>query len=202
MKDTELSLIVVIYGLYLWDCLHWIERGAIAFTATTASAWKKTEITKLTYTLLGRAPVLRNPFLFTPGLIIIDITSGKRLSAAELAIQLKTIRTQTRLLQFASTVSAIMFLVILPAIVKLGLISFYWRPLLTALALAHFLTIGSFFYSTPEWRKHDSSSYRSTILSLALNPLAALRSADLYSKWKFSHISSDSPGLASLLAEK
>jgi len=178
------------------------EPGAIALTATAASGWKKTEITELTYTLLGRAPVLRNPFLFTPGLIIAATTSGKHLSAVELATQVKAIRKQTRLLLFASTVSAIMFLVVLPAIVKLGLISFYWKPLLIALALAHFFAMGSFFYSTPEWRKQDSASYRPTIFSLALNPLAALRSADLYSKWRFSHISSDSPGLASLLAEK
>jgi purine-cytosine permease-like protein len=102
-----------------------------------------------------------------------------------LQAQLRWVEYQSKFLRLSSSISGFYLLVLLPAIVVSGFFLPFWKLLAALFVIFHGLVIAEFFAATRLWRSTDRNSYFQTLIAISLNPLAAIRSADLLSKWVF-----------------
>lgn len=185
-------LIATLYGVYLVGCIHWIAPSQIALVEGTAIGWAQMKVSGSSYTLLNRMPLIRNPLSTRPGLAILDeikaaaIKMGRGEAEGEkLIIEALTrgLRRRTQILTIVGSLSGANLLIALPAIIQLGWLAAFWRPILIGIVALHLLVVCEFFICTRRWRRTDSGTFYPALISICLNPLSAVRSADLISNW-------------------
>jgi hypothetical protein len=187
MTSSERNFLVVLYALYIWECIYWLLPGEVSFTRSHKH-WVMRKVTSLSFTLLGRAPLFRNPASFRAGLIVCKPKSRDATNLPperRLQAQLRWVERRSKFLHLSSTISGFYLLVLLPAIVASGFFLPFWKLLAALLMILHGFVIADFFAATHLWRSTDRNSYFQTLVAISLNPLAAIRSADLLSKWAF-----------------
>ena len=187
MTGSEKNFLVVLYGLYIWECIYWLLPGEVSFTRNHKQ-WVMRGVTNLSFTLLGRMPQFRNPISFRAGLIVCKSNSNEgeaRPVDRRLRAQLRWIEYKSRFLRLSSSISGFYLLVLLPSIVISGFSVRLWKLLAAVLITLHGFVIVDFFAATYLWRITDRTSYLQTLVAISLNPLAAIRSPDLLSKWTF-----------------
>lgn len=182
MTHIETVFLCALFVMYLYDCVYWFAPDEQAFTRTSRDGWKTWQREPMSFTLLGRIPVLAGPLLVHPGFIRVRGISTKdsqrilrkvsrRLNALKLLLVL--CRTQT-----------ILLLVYLPALILLHQLDALWHYFLGMVLLLHTLLC---FFATRVLRRSKSSSWRTAATSIALNPLGATRAFDAISQALFDH---------------
>jgi hypothetical protein len=166
--------------MYLYDCVYWLAPDEQAFTRTPGDGWKTWQRGPMSFTLLGRTPVLAAPLLVRPGFIRVRCAKdservlrkvGRRLNALELLLVL--CRTQT-----------ILLLVYLPALILLHRLDALWPYFLGIVLFVHILLC---ILAIRPLRRSKSNSWRTAATSIALNPLGATRAFDAISQALFDH---------------
>jgi len=171
-----------LFIMYLYDCVYWLGPDEQAFTRTSSDGWKTWQRGPMSFTLLGRIPVVAAPLLVHPGFIRLrgaDAANsqrilrkvGRRLNALELLLVL--CRTQ-----------AILLLVYLPALILLHRLEALWPYFLGVVLLLHTLLC---VFAVRVLRRSKSGSWRTMVSSIALNPLGATRVFDAISQALFDH---------------
>lgn len=183
MFSSERALIAAVYTIYLFECLHWIRPEEIAATRKLLGGWHHWEVSDLSFTLLGRLPVLTNPLEFRAGFVRVikrpDLTNvGRNLSD----LWLNNLFSFGQLLPLYCAAGGLLFLVMLPAVVELGWLSMSWKPLLATVASFHTLIMIEFIRKGSSWRAEEPGLFWNSFASLCLNPLAALRAGDVLSE--------------------
>jgi hypothetical protein len=190
--DPEQALIATIWVVYLLGCLHWLSPGQVAYVCDRKGSWSAKRIDAKSYTLLGRMPLVRNPFSTKAGLVLLTEPIGAgvherlfRMNGPALSAATRGLRNRTKMLSLVARISAVYLLAILPGFVAMGLLELLWRQLLIMLLAVHLAVIAEFWACTRLWRRVDGTSYTQTLISVCLNPLAGIRSADSISNWWF-----------------
>jgi hypothetical protein len=188
MINTEREILLVLYVLYLWDCIHWLSIEQVAFVRLS-KRWVRKQINPLSFTLLGRMPVLRNPIFTSPGLIIsnelhecLDVP----LDSKRLRKRILMVRRELFPLSVCAGISATYLLLILPTLLLIGLFAALWKILALTFLLLHLLVIAEFYIAAREWREKAPKSFAEILIAICLNPLTAIRSADTLMNWEFS----------------
>ena len=168
--------------MYLYDCVYWLAPDEQAFTRTSRDGWKTWQREAMSFTLLGRIPVLAAPLLIHPGFIRLRGAStkgpdrilrkvGRRLQALDLLLVL--CRTQ-----------AILLLVYLPALLLLHRLDALWPYFLAIVLVIHLLLC---LLAIGVLRRLKVTSWRTAATSIVLNPLGATRAFDAISQALFDH---------------
>lgn len=177
---------MVLYGFYALSCLHWIGLEQVAVVWNRKFEWSEKIVGPNSYTLLKRMPLLRNPLSTRPGIAILPIMElGK---AKLVRAKLRGISYRTRSLAVVAGISGIYLLLFLPVFIYLGLLPLLWKPLSVIMLSLHSLVVIEFIACTRMWRRRDSATFISALISVCLNPVAAIRSADVVCGWKLSVI--------------
>jgi hypothetical protein len=180
MLPIERELAIAIWVLYSIDCVHWLKPGEIAFTRARRGAWKRRAYREEAFTLLGRMPVAVNPLDLRPGLIVVSATKD---SFTQAGLERRARRDLKRRysLVAVSYVAAANLLLLVPALLLNGWFEFAWKVPVTTLAATHaFILIEVFFGMGPR-RRRSPGSFWPEFIALLLNPVGALRAADLFS---------------------
>jgi hypothetical protein len=179
----EQWLISTIWGIYLLGCLHWVGPGEVAYVGDRSGKWISNSVLHTSYTLLGRMPVLRNPMSTYAGFAIVK---GRSLDSTPVMVSealTRGVRNRTRILAIVSAALGIYMLIVLPAFIVMGLLPRVWLQLLLGMAALQSSVLLEFWVCTRFWRRSERASYVQVLLSISLNPLGAVRSADLISNW-------------------
>jgi hypothetical protein len=187
MLAVEREFSAAIYCLYFIDCLHWLKPGQVALTRKMNGGWKRWEYREVSFTLLGRMPVFSNPFDLRPGWILFDAEPPlPETESAELidSILNKQLPRRAFLLEI-SVLAALNLLVLLPGIVLEGSLRSLWLAPALLMAFTHVVIAFEVFDQAKQWRKSDRSSFWQEYLPLLLNPIGALRCADMLSRGVF-----------------
>jgi hypothetical protein len=180
MTHIETVFLCALFVLYVYDCVFWLAPDEQAFTRTAGHGWKTWRREPMSFTLLGRTPVLAAPLLVRPGFIRARGAStkdserilhkvGRRLYALELLLVL--CRTQ-----------AILLLIYLPALILLHRLDALWPYFLGVVLFVHILLC---FFAIRALRRTQLDSWRTAATSIALNPLGATRAFDVISQALF-----------------
>jgi hypothetical protein len=185
MTRTEVELISLIYGLYGYECIHWLKPQELAFTRSSTNTWKTWKSSQLSFTLLGFRPCLVNVL---PSLAGFAKCRGTELTETKALAVLRKIerisRRPIKLLNLAASIEAVIFLVIVPLIISAQRLRTNWIPLLTLALLSHAATVFLFWRNTRS-RQTDNQVLLKDLLSICLNPLSATRSGDLLTQRTF-----------------
>jgi hypothetical protein len=176
----ETAFLCALFVMYLYDCVYWLAPDEQAFTRTSGDGWKTWQREPMSFTLLGRTPVVAAPLLVRPGFIRARGTRtkdserilrkvGRHLHSLELLLVL--CRTQ-----------AILLLLYLPALILLHRLDALWPYFLGVVAFVHLLLC---FFAVRALRRTKSGSWKTAATSIALNPLGATRSFDAISQALF-----------------
>jgi hypothetical protein len=182
VTHIETAFLCALFVMYLYDCVYWLAPDDQAVTRTSSDGWKTWQRGPMSFTLLGRIHVVAAPLLVYPGFIRLRGSNAKdserilrkvsrRLNALELLLVL--CRTQ-----------AILLLVYLPALILLHRLDALWPYFLGVVLLLHTLLC---FSAVRVLRRSKSSSWRTMVYSIALNPLGATRVFDAISQALFDH---------------
>jgi hypothetical protein len=188
MISTEREILLALYALYLWDCIHWLSIEQVAFVRLS-KRWVRKQITPLSFTLLGRMPILRNPVSTTPGLIIcseLDDPLDLPLDTKRLRKRILLLRRELFPLSVCAGISATYLLLILPTLILMGGLVALWKLLALTFLLLHLLVVSEFYIAGRQWREKAPKSFAETLIAICLNPLTAIRSADALMNWEFS----------------
>jgi hypothetical protein len=180
MLAIEREFVAVIYALYGFDCLHWLKPGQTAYTRRLNNEWKKWANEDGAFTLLGRMPVVTNPFELRPGWIVLDAERpSAAVSAKSTSKFLQDAMPHWQILAALCAMGAMNLLVLLPAIVVLGLLERGWVVPCVNMLVIHFGIVYEVYRQGGKWRSADSGGFWREYIALLLNPIAALRSGDL-----------------------
>ena len=179
MLIVERELAAVVYLLYAMDCIHWLKPGQVAMTRTLTQGWRTHACTTGSYTLLGRKPIVVQPFDLRPGFLILP----DGLPAADRPRFLKKLlRRQLEdigIITFFSWLGALNLLLLLPALLAANVFERWWHiPTILAAAVHAAIGIEVFFQAAP-WRRAYPGNFWEQFVPLLLNPIAALRSGDI-----------------------
>lgn len=190
------ELILVIYGLYAFECLHWLQPKYVAFVRNWTGRWSAVEYDDSSFTLLGRKPYFVNPLPFSPGLIVCSWTrngegevqphSASAPSILQEGTSEITEEGIERLASLSSPVLSILtsllatyLLLILPYIALRGYLPLVWRILVFELVTLHFGVLLAW------WQVCVGAAHRipprawwPKFMPLLLNPVAAIRAGD------------------------
>lgn len=195
---TESELVILIYALYLWDCIHWIQNGQTAYLKN-GEKWERKQIDRLSFTLLGRMPVVRNPLSTRPGIIVVHASEDLNDHCSDSKSVRRTIRIFRKRaidLSMYSAISGCLLLLVLPALIMMNLIAAQWKSLAAALFIGHVAVISEFYRTCSDWRLQSRQQFIEALVALSLNPLSAIRCPDVAMKWKFSAVSSHALDIA------
>jgi hypothetical protein len=181
---TETELLLLLYALYLWDCIHWLNPGQVAFLRA-GNRWQRRQLTTHSFTLLNRLPILRNPASMRPGLIVCNEGGGAALAARRVRATIRLLDRQLMLLSLFATMSATYLLLILPAVILLGRFVVVWKPLGAMVLLLHITVVVEFYRTAKAWRIQSPRAFWEAFAASALNPLSALRAPDQIMLWTF-----------------
>ena len=184
---TEHYLLALLYALYLWDCIHWLSPGKVAFVRA-GTRWVRKQPTAQSFTLLNRMPILRNPASVGPGLILCSDTATDSPSPRRVRATLRLLDKQLLWLSLFATMSATYLLLLLPAVILLGRFVAVWKPMGMMVLLLHIAVVIAFYRSARNWRATAPKSFWEAFAASALNPLSALRAADQIMVWTLSNI--------------
>jgi hypothetical protein len=178
--SPELALLLVLYGMHLSGCIHWVGPGQAAVVWGGREGWVRRAVTTGSYTLLGRMPVMRNPLSVRGGFARVSAAA----TIEDVRAKLRGVERRTKWLAVAAGVSGVYLLVLLPAGIELGLLGRWWKPLLGMLVGLHLLVVVEFFACTGAWRRRQPGTFWQTALSVGLSPVGAIRAADAVVGWK------------------
>jgi hypothetical protein len=179
LTHIETLFLCAIFALYLSDCVYWLGPDEQAFTRTSRDDWKTWQRGAMTFTLLGRAPILVAPLLVYPGFIRMR---------ADAALHPRTLRKVTRRLnamQFLLAIcrtQAFLLLVYLPALIVFHRLITLWPYFLGLVLLMHGVLC---FFAGRALRRSKSASWRTAAGSIVFNPLGATRVLDTISQALF-----------------
>ncbi|WP_263367018.1 hypothetical protein [Edaphobacter bradus] len=179
MTRIDIDLIVAIYAMYGYECVHWLKEEDIAFSRSLLGGWKEWKHTSLSFTLLRRLPCVSNPLPFVPGFVVLkqgsisDQVIGSTLSRLD-RFSARYLRS-LRVMVFAQSAT---MLVLVPAIIALQMLSFLWLPLLALIVTFH-VAILCFFVRSLRSCERDGRRLLTDALPICLNPIAAIRSTDM-----------------------
>ncbi len=184
MISPDGELVCVVYALYLFDCIHWIRIGEVAATRGFWTGWKFWKMDDLSFTLLGRMPVLVNPIDFRPGFVRLGSALAQD---CETFVNMSDqdsdhIRGFSHSLTLCCGCGGVLFLVALPLIVQSGWLSFLWKPLLLMIGIMHTAIVAEFVRNSSEWRIIEPRTFWRTLVAVSLNPISALRAGDVLSE--------------------
>jgi hypothetical protein len=185
MTRTETELISLIYGLYVYECIHWLKPQELAFTRSSTKTWKTWKSSQLSFTLLGLRPCLVNVLPTLAGFA--RCRDAEMTEARALAVLRKIDRVGRRpakLLNLAASIEAVIFLVIIPLTISAQRLRTSWIPLLTLALLSHTATV-TLFWRITRSAQRDKLVFLKDLLSICLNPLSATRSGDLSTQRTF-----------------
>jgi hypothetical protein len=177
MTRIELDLIVLIYVMYLYECIHWLKEGDIAYTRSYFKSWKKWEHTTLSFTLLRRRPYAVNLFPFASGFISVRRTAFAQDRVLKILQRVDRFSRFYWSLRLASSVQAGIMLVLVPLVIGFEKLSNAWLSLLILVLASHIITATIFTLNILLLVK-DRSKVLTDVLSVYLNPIAAIRSGD------------------------
>jgi len=186
--SAEKELLALLYALYLWDCIHWLTPGNVAFVRA-GKRWQRRELTTHSFTLLNRMPILRKPTSMRPGLIVCSESGGENLSPRRIQATIRLLDKQLLLLSLFATMSATYLLVLLPVVILLGRFVIVWKPLAIIVLLLHISVVIEFYRNAAAWRVASPRAFWEAFASSALNPLSALRAPDQIMLWTLSKAS-------------
>jgi hypothetical protein len=186
--SAEKELLAVLYALYLWDCIHWLAPGHVAFVRA-GKRWQRREPTTHSFTLLNRMPILRNPASMRPGLIVCGETGVSTETPRRIRASIRLLDRQLLLLSLFATMSATYLLILLPAVILLGRFIVVWKPLAVIVLLLHISVVVEFYRTTGVWRATSPRAFWEAFAASALNPLSALRAPDQIMLWTLSQAS-------------
>ena len=130
------------------------------------------------YTLLGRMPVFVNPIDFRPTYLsgpVEELEHSEQLIPDQILLHLRG----TEFLTVISWIGAINLLVFMPVLLMTGYLAAWWRvPFSIALCTQVCMAFEIYWQGT-EWRRGRAGDFWQKLISLLLNPLAALRSGDV-----------------------
>ncbi len=184
MQSTASDLVTVIYGLYCYECLHWLKQDERACVRKTARQWRRIKNSQFSYTLLGRKPFFVNPFLLSPSIRKFPCTPElrrarqRRQTSNSHAVQ---DQTDIKHLTWAATAQAIILLVLAPLLIGSGLLDYLWPSLLILLVSSQVLLLTFFWIAASRWRTDNPKDFAKVFVSIALNPIAGIRSGDYLS---------------------
>ncbi len=182
---TEQELLAVLYALYLWDCMHWLSPGQVAFVRS-GKQWVRKQANAQSFTLLNRMPIARNPASMSPGLIICSSSATDKPSPRRINAILRLLDKRLLLLSLFATMSATYLLLLVPAVILLGRFVAVWKPMAIMVLLLHVALVVEFYRAAKRWRIEAPKSFWEAFAASALNPLAALRAPDQIMIWSFS----------------
>jgi hypothetical protein len=186
--STEKELLALLYALYLWDCIHWLNPGQVAFVRA-GKRWQRREPTAHSFTLLNRLPILRNPASMRPGLIVCGETTSAGPTPRRIRATIRLLDKQLLMLSLLATMSASYLLLILPAVILAGRFVVIWKPLAIMIVLLHLAVVVEFYRTARAWRTESPRSFWEHFAASALNPLSALRAPDQIMLWTLSKAS-------------
>ena len=178
MLTVERELTIALYALYAIECIHWLKEGQVAVTRKLDGTWRVHECGAEAYTLLGRMPVFVNPFDLRPSFARIPLTVPDMI-AARLDKLFATKLPEVEILTAISIFNALNLLLILPLFLVIGFIPVWWEIWAGFALLGHIALNVGFFLQGRDWRRSDAGSFWRELLSILLNPLAALRCGDV-----------------------
>jgi hypothetical protein len=176
LTNTETAFLCAIYGLYLSDCIHWLGRGDIAFTRLPGRHWKVSTVEPLSFTLAGRRPLVVAPLLGRPGFI--RCPAAVKPSPRDLRLVSRRLDRLDLLLTLCR-LQAFLLLVNLPMLLFLHRLVAVWPMFLGLLLLLH---IALCSLAICALRSANAQTWRTTAVSIALNPLGATRVFDALSQ--------------------
>lgn len=198
MMSIDSELVALIYGLYLWECIYWLKDDQTAYVKNGAT-WTRKRSSQLSFTLLGRMPVFRNPFSIWPGIVISANVAASETSpsnARSIKRAIRLFRTQSFELCIYSALSGCFLLFLLPAFIMMNMIVAHWKTLVAILLILHLAVLSEFYRTCAEWRSQARKSFVEAFIAISLSPLTAVRCSDAAMRWKFSAFSSDLLDLA------
>jgi hypothetical protein len=185
MTQTEVELISLIYGLYGYECIHWMKSQELAFTRSSTKTWKIWKSSQLSFTLLGFRPCLVNVLPSLAGFAKCRDTELTEAKALTILRKIDRISLHpVKLLNLAASIEAVIFLVIIPLIITAQRLRSSWIPLLTLALLSHAATVILFWRNARSGQRDNQILFKD-LLSICLNPLAATRSGDLFTQRAF-----------------
>jgi hypothetical protein len=182
LTHIETIFLVAIFALYLSDCVFWLGPGEQAFTRTSRDEWKTWQRGAMSFTLLGRTPILVAPLLVHPGFIRI-VPTGPPLHPRTLRNVTRRLNTLQFLLALCRT-QAFLLLVYLPALIVLHRLVALWPYFLGLVLSLHAVLC---VFAIRALRRSQSSSWRTAATSIVFNPLGATRVLDTISQAFFDH---------------
>jgi len=195
MTTLNTELLVALYAIYANDCVHWVDSGAFGFTRASIFEWRSHSVSQFAFTLLGRRPLLVDPFLLLPGYVC--VTSKNRISDAATKRSLRKISIvldRRWLLEAQCRVQAILLLLFFPWSIWTGRLSLLWRSMAVALFLSHGLLLITFLFAL---RRHNIKRPFACVAPILINPLGAIRAQDLLSQLVFNTVSEKMEGIES-----
>ena len=179
MTRTETELLAALFLIYAYDCVHWIGPEDHAFTRSSIKDWKSHQRGPLSFTLLGKTPLLVDPFLFLPGYI-----RNKSLSPAPDRVLHKVSRQLNRLwiIEMQCRIQAMLLLLFLPWIIWTHRLLYLWQTLSAVLVCSHLLLMLSFILAL---RCNSIAHPISCAAPVFFNPLGATRLLEVLSQGLF-----------------
>jgi hypothetical protein len=174
MISPQQELIILIYVLYFLECIHWLRPGEVAQVRSVLGKWKSVMHRPGSYTLLGRMPCLQAPWFPDVGYFL-----GK----SENRAQVQQDSPGSTVLEYLVLAQMFLLLGVIPIIIWRGFIVALWGYLVSLLMLFHIAIIAIFARAYRKILPLTSDGV-GIIISLALNPLAALRCMDRIAKAK------------------
>jgi hypothetical protein len=185
MTRVETELFSALVLIYMNECVYWLGPNDLAYTRSSAISWKTHRNDVQSFTLLGKMPILVDPFLLLPGFIKCPVST--------LALNPSIDRTLRRVskqamriwfLEVQCQVQGILLLLFLPWILWNGRLVQLWQNLLFAIFLTHLSIVIS---SCLVLRKNQLSI--STALQLLPNPIGAIRFPETLAQLLFDRLS-------------
>jgi hypothetical protein len=187
MQPVERELIILIWALYSIDCIHWVKPGETALVRTLGGRWNPHPCREDSFTLLGRMPIFANPVDLRPSFVVLPATDTDTASAARaIARTVRFVsRLQNRILWTIATayLAAINLLLVIPSLLALGWFGYLWRAPVALLAVTHVCLVTDVFFLSRRVRRTQPSHFWPEFIALLLNPAAALRAADLATRF-------------------
>jgi hypothetical protein len=181
MLAINLELTAVIYALYAIDCIHWLAPGQTAFTRRINGEWKRWPYQEESFTLLGKMPVVVNPFDVRPGWIVLNAPLDTKAGRPEESIAwfFEKLMPNGNLLTAVSLIAGFNLLILLPALALTGFLVGLWQIPVGILIATQTILVIEFYSQSKLWRIRDSNGFWREFLSMVLNPIAAVRCSDV-----------------------
>lgn len=179
MNTAEIELLVALFAIYAYECIYWINTNEEAYTRSDRSAWKKHRPSSLSFTLLGRMPILVNPLLLRSGFL--KRRDGNLPSEEELA-KLSIYLDKFIFVDQVCRLQLFLLLVFIPWMTWNHKLESLWPYVTVTLLASHTCLISSLIFML---RNKPFRSVFSLVAPLLFNPLGATRALDVLSEFHF-----------------